>query len=83
LPATSVPYFDRRCGLRFRGIEEFPERLTEFLDRAADMAPRDYILDNLTLEKCSGHYLQILEDAATIPQDREQENLFAGANGPR
>jgi hypothetical protein len=63
VPATSVPYFDERCGVRFSGIEEFSERLGEFLDRTAVMAPRDYILDNLTLEKCSAHYLQILDDA--------------------
>jgi hypothetical protein len=62
IAATSVPYFDERCGVRFRGIEEFPEKLTEFLDRRLQMAPRDYILENLTLEKCSGRYLQILED---------------------
>lgn len=65
LPATSVPYFDERCGVRFSGIEEFPERLTEFLDRRIVLAPRDYVLDNLTLEKCSSHYLQILDDVAT------------------
>jgi hypothetical protein len=66
IPATSVPYFDERCGVRFRDIEEFPERLGEFLDRRAVMAPRDYILENLTLEKCSGHYLQILDDARVV-----------------
>jgi hypothetical protein len=62
VPATSVPYFDGRCGLRFRAIDEFAERLSEFLDRRSEMAPREYIFDNLSLEKCSGHYLQILSD---------------------
>jgi hypothetical protein len=66
IPATSVPYFDERCGVRFRNIEEFPEKLAEFLDRRPRMAPRNYILDNLTLEKCSGHYLQILNDVRAV-----------------
>jgi hypothetical protein len=66
IPATSVPYFDERCGLRFRGIEDFPEKLTEFLDRRAHMVPRAYILENLTLEKCSRHYLQILSEARAV-----------------
>jgi hypothetical protein len=65
IPATSVPYFDGRCGVRFRDIGEFPDRLTEFLDlqRSRAFAPRDYISETLTLEKCSAHYLWILEQA--------------------
>lgn len=65
MPATSVPYFDDRCGLRFRGIDEFSAKLTEFVDGQSAMAPRDYILENLTLEKCAGRYLQILDGSAT------------------
>src|SRR6202035_5243744 len=68
IPATSVPCFDERCGLRFRGIEEFPEKLTEFLDRRTVMSPRDYIIENLTVEKCSRHFLQIL-DHASAPRE--------------
>jgi hypothetical protein len=65
IPATSVPYFDARCGLRFHDIEEFPERLSQFLDlnRSGAFAPRDYINETLTLGKCSADYLRILEKA--------------------
>ncbi len=65
IPATSVPYFDERCGLRFRDVGEFSERLTEFLDRqrSRQFAPRNYISETLTLEKCSADYLRILEQA--------------------
>lgn len=67
IPATSVPYFDERCGLRFCGIEDFSEKLTEFLDCRTAMSPRTYILDNLTLEKCSRHFVRILNDALAPP----------------
>lgn len=77
MPATSVPYFDERCGVRFRDIEEFPERLSEFLDRRNATAPRDYILENLTLEKCSGHYLEILNDVRV--DQKAAATIFAGA----
>lgn len=62
-PVTSVPYWDERCGVRFKGAEEFPERFEEFLGRlsAGRFAPRDYILENLTLEKCARQYLDIFE----------------------
>jgi glycosyltransferase involved in cell wall biosynthesis len=65
IPATSVPYFDGRCGLRFRDFEDFPEKLAQFLDldRNGAFAPRDYIGETLTLEKCAAAYLAFLEEA--------------------
>jgi glycosyltransferase involved in cell wall biosynthesis len=63
--ATSVPYFDGRCGLTFRTIKEFPHRLGEFLELKAEraFAPRDYVLENLTVEKCALSLVRILDDA--------------------
>jgi hypothetical protein len=31
--------------------------------KAARFAPRDYILENLTLEKCSRHFVEIVDAA--------------------
>jgi len=61
-PVSSVPYWDNRCGVKFKDISEFPAKLEEFLDKlkCQQFAPRDYILENLTLEKCARHYLEIL-----------------------
>jgi hypothetical protein len=66
IPATSVPYFDARCGLRFSDIGEFSEKLTEFLglQRSQAFVPRDYISETLPLEKCSADFLRILEQAS-------------------
>lgn len=63
-PVSSVPYWDDRCGLKFKDISEFPNRLDEFLDKlnGQQFAPRDYILENLTLEKCAQHYIEILDE---------------------
>ena len=59
-PVSSVPYWDRRCGVRFQDAAEFDARLDEFLDRLTreDFAPRDYILENLTLERCARRYVE-------------------------
>lgn len=64
-PATSVPYFDERCGLRFRDIQEFSSTLTRFLNLQSQgaFAPRVYVIENLMLEKSAGHFLQLLDDA--------------------
>jgi glycosyltransferase involved in cell wall biosynthesis len=62
-PVTSVPYWDDRCGLRFTSVGEFEARWDEFWGTVEreEFRPRDYILDNLTLEKCAGRYLDIVE----------------------
>lgn len=59
-PATSVPYFDSRCGETFGSGEEFETRLDHFLERLRlrQYRPRDYVLENLTLERCSGKFLE-------------------------
>jgi glycosyltransferase involved in cell wall biosynthesis len=60
-PVSSVPYWDERCGLKFKDAEEFPSKLEEFLDLSFEgkFAPRNYIMDNLTLEKSARRYLEI------------------------
>jgi hypothetical protein len=65
IPASSVPFFDRRCGIKFRNIGEFDHRLDQFLDLKASQsfAPREYIVEHLSLEKCSANFLKIMKDA--------------------
>jgi glycosyltransferase involved in cell wall biosynthesis len=64
IPSTSVPYFDGRCGLRFSDFPEFERNLPAFLEglRGGAYSPRDYILENLTLEKCSQRFVDILRE---------------------
>jgi len=65
-PVTSVPYWDDRCGVKFKDIDQFSGKLREFLDRQAanDFAPREFILENLTLEKCAARYVDFYHEAA-------------------
>ena len=56
-PATSAPYFDDRCGIKHPDLSRFDE----FLAMVNEYSPREYILENLTLEKCAGEYLSLLE----------------------
>ena len=69
IPATSVPYFDERCGLTFRDAAEFATQLPAFLARqsAGGFAPRDYILEHLTLEKCARHFVDLVNSAQPGP----------------
>ena len=65
IPATSVPYWDDRCGVKFQGIHDFSSQLDAFLDKlkSKKFSPRDYILENLTLEKCAQNFIEILNSA--------------------
>jgi hypothetical protein len=66
IPATSVPYFDERCGLKFKDFDEFESKLDEFVSllHKGVFSPREYIIENLTLEKCAQRYLDIWQDVA-------------------
>ncbi len=59
--ATSVPFFDARCGSRFRDFGEFAAGFAPFMERARSGAfrPREFILENLTIEKSTRRMLEI------------------------
>jgi glycosyltransferase involved in cell wall biosynthesis len=65
-PVTSVPYWDGRCGRTFGSIEQFGDAWDQFWDAfgAGCFRPRDYVLENLTLEKGARHYLQHVRSVA-------------------
>lgn len=60
-PVSSVPYWDERCGLKFTGNADFEDTLIDFLNRAEQFTPREYIKENLTLEICAQKYLNIYQ----------------------
>jgi hypothetical protein len=61
-PVTSVPYWDERCGRRFADAAEFEAAWAPFWTavQSNQFQPRQYILENLTLEKCARDYLDIV-----------------------
>lgn len=63
IPATSVPYFDERCGLRFAGPGSFTPTLDDFLDRlrGGRFMPRDYVLEHLSLDRCAARYVDLFD----------------------
>lgn len=59
--ATSVPFFDERCGAKFGDINAFFLRFEQFFDDAMSnsFSPREFILDNLSIEKSTKRLLDI------------------------
>lgn len=78
IPASSVPYFDSRCGEKFKDLDEFDCKLDLFLDclRTDGFRPRDYILENLRLEKCSADFLKFFENRVSISICGEKAPVF-------
>lgn len=60
-PVSSVPYWDDRCGMKFTNADDFKKELTVFLTRLDEFKPRDYIMENLTLESAAQAYLEIVK----------------------
>jgi glycosyltransferase involved in cell wall biosynthesis len=62
-PVTSVPFWDDRCGVKFRGGEDLAESFDRFwlgIEGRA-FAPRQMILKEFTLEKRSQAYVELAE----------------------
>ena len=53
IKATSIPYWDERCGEYFYNSNEFEETYNRFINKLDTYKPREYILENLSVEKCA------------------------------
>lgn len=64
MPATSVPIFNELCGERFQSIELFEETADVFFKKLSSKiySPREFILDNITLEKSASQFLTFLNE---------------------
>ena len=60
---SSVPYFDERCGMTFPDAAGFATGWRAFWSevRSGGFAPRDYVIENLTLEKGARHYYDLAQ----------------------
>jgi hypothetical protein len=55
--ASSVPFFDSRCGERFRDFQEFGAALDRFLSGLPAYQPRRYVEEELSLARSASLYL--------------------------
>ena len=61
--ATSVPFFDDRCGATFRDLGQFKQKFGEFFERVrgGGFSPRDFVLENLSVEKSTLRMLEFYD----------------------
>ena len=59
IPATSIPYWDNNCGEYFFK-NELIYKYNEFINKLNTYKPREFILNNLSLEKSYEIFKNIL-----------------------
>lgn len=60
IKATTIPYWDERCGEYFYEKEELDSKFNTFISKLDSYKPRDYIMENLSVEKCSERFLDLI-----------------------
>ena len=62
IPSTVIPYWDERCGEFFFEKEELENTYQEFIKKLDTYKPRDFILENLSVEKCSERFKNLINN---------------------
>ena len=59
--ATSISYWDNRCGEVFYNKEELNLTFDFFISKLNTYTPRQYILDNISIEKCKEKFINVVK----------------------
>lgn len=57
---AATPYLNEQSGMRFKNFDEFQSKLNTFI--AGAFAPRQYVLDNFSLQFAAKKYLKIINE---------------------
>lgn len=62
IPCTTIPYWNDKCGEYFSNRNELESTYEKFIEKLNnnEYNSRQYILDNLSLEKCSDKFLELI-----------------------
>jgi glycosyltransferase involved in cell wall biosynthesis len=60
VPATSIPYWSDECGEYFYHIGDFDRVYRKFINNLNDYRPREYILENLSVDVCKKKFLNLV-----------------------
>lgn len=60
IPASSIGYFDERCGKVFYDDSEFLETYDEFINNMANYNPREYVMETLSHDICCKKFTELI-----------------------
>ena len=62
IPATTIPYFDERCGEYFYESKDFENIFNLFLSKLETYKPREFILENLSINICEKKLINLINN---------------------
>lgn len=62
IPATSIPYWDKRCGENFYQPSEFMNKYEEFINKLDTYKPREFVLENLSTQECAENFKKLISE---------------------
>lgn len=62
LPATTTSYWDNKCGEVFYNINDFEVTYNKFIENIDNYKPREFILDNLSIEVCENRLIEFINN---------------------
>ena len=74
---TAAPYFDERCGIKIRDISNLPETIEQMQDGLQTFAPREFIAENLGLEKQARDFIDLWNHWGMSFEDGMQEQMIS------
>jgi glycosyltransferase involved in cell wall biosynthesis len=60
--ATTIPYWDERCGEYFYNFDELENTFDTFVSKIETYKPREYILENLSIKKCEEKLKELINN---------------------
>jgi hypothetical protein len=65
IPATTIPYWDERCGEYFHRQDEMERTFDLFLSKLDTYKPREYVVENVSLEVCENIFTNCIKELDT------------------
>lgn len=66
IPATTIPYWDARCGEFFHSSDEIETKFKLFLSKLEWYQPRNFIVENLSMEICEKKLIEQINNIEEI-----------------
>jgi len=60
IPATTIPYWDKRCGEYFTNPKQLYDIFQKFISNIYNYKPREYILENLSIDSCNKKFIELV-----------------------
>jgi hypothetical protein len=66
ITATTISHWDERCGEVFYNISEFSEKINLFLSKLNTYKPREFVVENLSINVCEHQLIKLIEDLRNV-----------------